>query len=237
MTDVIFDYEPNKERKISELYDIDCILCYAEKMIDDGYLIPALTQVLLIPDICGQIEFNCKSEKRYADWFNKYVQKDYKITKEQKEEILNHLSEDDIISFIEFYNNSPCYFTGADCYSLRCNLMHTNISTISKYEPEKDIHCNKIKLKNSFSLYGFCLNSGECDIITPIPTYVSNHAVSPEDLYKDSDDKGPYPLRVSISIRRLCRNMIASYKKYKEHLGEEKLNELNENYEIILYKE
>lgn len=241
MNQVIFQYDPFTKIEVAECYGVDCISYYSKKMLDDGYLIPALSQALLLPDICGNIIFNCRTNKRFINWFNMYVQSEYRISEQEKNEILNHFDEKNITLFNEFYSKGPYYFTGTDCYSLRCNLLHTNISKIIKYEQEKDIKRKIYQLKNDFNKFGFSLNTGESDVVMPIPVMVSNHVLPLDDLGKYSDDKGPYLLRVSISIKNLCMNICQGYENFKKELKEKKdfkkLEELYENYELKIYNE
>src|SRR5687768_8735608 len=62
----------------------------------------ALMTAITLPDIAGKIEFpNAHSQKRYADWFERYMRDKYK------------------------------FLSGDDCYALRCSLLHEGVSRIS----------------------------------------------------------------------------------------------------------
>jgi len=60
----------------------------------------------ILPDICGKIEFPKKpTNKRYSEWFNKYVLHKY--------------------AFGDCYKECDTIFlSGNDCYALRCALLH-----------------------------------------------------------------------------------------------------------------
>lgn len=66
----------------------------------------ALIIALILPDICGKIEFPEKStNKRYPEWFDKYVINKYE--------------------FGDCYQEGNTIFmSGNDCYALRCALLH-----------------------------------------------------------------------------------------------------------------
>ena len=99
-------YDINNSLNLDEVYNVDC-LCYdIKKLLKMNQFVPALFLALLIPDICGQIIFNNNRGKRYCDWFNKYVKKEYRITKEEKEDILENLSsENKFGDFLEVHSN------------------------------------------------------------------------------------------------------------------------------------
>lgn len=66
----------------------------------------ALIISLILPDICGKIEFpNKKTSIRYPEWFDKYVMQKYKLGDCYKE-------------------GGSIFMTGKDCYALRCALLH-----------------------------------------------------------------------------------------------------------------
>ena len=67
------------------------ILDSIQKSLDNENWYSALVLSLIVPDICGKFEGESKSSsKRYPEWFNKYLGKEY--------------------------NN---YLSGEDCYALR----------------------------------------------------------------------------------------------------------------------
>jgi len=89
----------------------------------------ALVISLILPDICGKLENNDKdSNKRYPEWFNKYLGEKYKD-----------------------------FLSGNDCYALRCSFLHEGSSNIEKQKAKDALdhfiftsgssHCNK---------YGYC---------------------------------------------------------------------------------
>jgi hypothetical protein len=73
----------------------------------------ALFIALTLPDICGKIEYpNLSSEKRYKDWFEKYMGAKYK------------------------YQNT-IFLSSSDCYALRCALLHEGSDDITKQRSQK----------------------------------------------------------------------------------------------------
>jgi hypothetical protein len=66
----------------------------------------ALIISLILPDICGHVEFPNKStNKRYPEWFDKYVLKKYEIGD-------------------CYQQGGTIFMSGNDCYALRCALFH-----------------------------------------------------------------------------------------------------------------
>jgi len=100
------------------------ILNSIENSIQNNNWYSALVLSLIIPDICGKLEGEQKSSKRYPAWFNKYLGKKYQ----------NFLS-------------------GDDCYALRCSYLHEGSDNI-EMQRAKDVldhfvfisdgsHCNR----------------------------------------------------------------------------------------------
>lgn len=66
----------------------------------------ALFTCLVMPDICGKIEFPyLSSSKRFVQWFNKYLLEKY--TSRVGAKRIEHI-----------------FLSGEDCYALRCSLLH-----------------------------------------------------------------------------------------------------------------
>lgn len=244
-------YDINNSLNLDEVYNVDC-LCYdINKLLKMNQLVPALSLALLIPDICGQVIFDNNHGKRYCDWFNKYVKKEYRITKEEKEDILENLSSEDRICFEQLFSIEPYYFSGKDCYSLRCNLLHSNVSKISRYEPSDKHYIQE----NTMSRFGFTLNTNDFDIINPKPIYVSIIVEEPKpispthktntneslkefiSINKHDTKKGPYLFKVSISIKNLCLNICEGYYRFYTEImkDEEKMNKLNNSYALNIF--
>jgi len=76
-----------------------------KKCIQDANFTATLMISLSIPDICGKLQDQTISSKRYINWFNKYM--------------------------ISKYSKS---LTGNDCYALRCAILHEGSQDISKQE-------------------------------------------------------------------------------------------------------
>lgn len=74
----------------------------------------ALTLSLTIPDIAGKIEYSSpKVGDRYSKWFNKYISPKYNV-------------------------NGNIFFSGEDCYALRCSFLHEGITNITNQRARKD---------------------------------------------------------------------------------------------------
>ena len=246
-------YDIDKNFFIDEVYNVDCICNNINGLLKNDQLIPALFLALLIPDICGKIISDHKSGPRYTEWFNKYVKKEYRITSAEKEEILQNLSSVDRVFFEQLFSKNPYYFEGKDCYSLRCNLLHSNVSKISKYEPSDKQYVQE----NTMSQFGFTLNSNDFDIINPTPIYVnqtvkklnpksSSHEdginTNPQELIHTENhdiEKGPYLLSASISVKNLCLNICIGYFRFRTEImnNEKKMNMLMNSYELNIWKE
>jgi hypothetical protein len=99
----------------------------------------ALILALILPDIAGKIDNpDSDSNKRYADWFDKYVGDKYKLKIGP-----NHVEH--------------TFLSGNDCYALRCSFLHEGKSEINDQHardvlddfvfvvPRKSftIHCNQ----------------------------------------------------------------------------------------------
>ncbi|RKY78195.1 hypothetical protein DRQ00_05700 [candidate division KSB1 bacterium] len=107
----------------------------------------ALIIALILPDICGKIEFPDKStNKRYPEWYDKYVSHKYE--------------------FGDCYQKANTIFmTGNDCYALRCALLHEghlDLRTQKASEKLQRIHfvvpkSEKIRHKINFSNIEFQL--------------------------------------------------------------------------------
>ncbi|MDN4165478.1 hypothetical protein QWY31_08200 [Cytophagales bacterium LB-30] len=112
----------------------------------------ALTVTLILPDISGKIEYpGIGSNKRYANWFNKYVGNCYK-------------------SQVGASRNEYIFLSGDDCYALRCSYLHEGTSSITHQRardvlddfkfvsppPSGQIHCNQFDNKLQLQVDIFC---------------------------------------------------------------------------------
>ena len=104
------------------------ILDAIRKAIKDKNWYGALFISLTLPDICGKIENpNFLSEKRYKDWFNKYMSAKY------------------------IYGDRT-FLSSDDCYAFRCVLLHEGSDDIAGQKSRKILekflfmtsgpHCN-----------------------------------------------------------------------------------------------
>ena len=107
----------------------------------------ALIIALILPDICGKIEFPKKPTKeRYPKWYDKYVRHKYEFGDCYQE-------------------NNTIFMTGKDCYALRCALLHEghqDLRTQKAYERLQKIDfvvpkSGKIRHKINFSNIEFQL--------------------------------------------------------------------------------
>jgi hypothetical protein len=99
-----------------------------DKAIKDKNWYGALFIALTLPDICGKVEHpNLPSNKRYKDWFDKYMSAKYK-------------------------HKGTVFLSSDDCYALRCALLHEGSDDISQQPSQKilekfifttgESHCN-----------------------------------------------------------------------------------------------
>ncbi|UPO98443.1 hypothetical protein [Cetobacterium somerae] len=73
----------------------------------------ALTVSLLIPDICGNLEFPHEQVgKRYKQWVEKYLQDKY-------------------TSYVGADRKKIIFLSAQDCYNLRCSLVHAGSDKVS----------------------------------------------------------------------------------------------------------
>ncbi len=87
----------------------------AVRAFDAGAYLSAISLALTIPDVCGgRISPGKGSRERYESWFDEYVSPSYV----EPAEYNKHSSDPDCTSQLR------CYFTGADCYQLRCVYLH-----------------------------------------------------------------------------------------------------------------
>jgi hypothetical protein len=115
----------------------------------------ALIISLILPDICGKIEYPAKpTNKRYPEWYDKYVKHKYKLG--------------------DCYKKCGTLFmTGKDCYALRCALLHEGhqdlrtqkanekLQKIHFVVPRKEQNRHKINFSNiefQLEVDKFCLD-------------------------------------------------------------------------------
>jgi hypothetical protein len=128
----------------------------------------ALTLVLTLPDICGKLENPTQSStKRYINWFDKYLGKEYSL---------------------EICGEILIFLSGRDVYALRCSYLHGGEGNISSQRimelldefvfivPKfidgeyKGSHCNKINNKLQLRVDLFCI-----DICNAVDEWVNNN--------------------------------------------------------------
>lgn len=112
----------------------------------------AITITLILPDICGKLERPSeKSETRYVDWFNRYIQPKYTAQ-------------------IGAQHQTHVFLSGNDCYALRCAYLHEGSDDIVEQKARKAlerfvfvspppgsiIHCNQPGNKLQLQVDIFC---------------------------------------------------------------------------------
>jgi hypothetical protein len=83
----------------------------------------ALFLALALPDICSKLENSSSmdSQKRYIEWFNKYLSAEY----------IHEIGPD---------RTNHVFLTGEDCYALRCSYLHEGVDIIGHQRCQKVLH-------------------------------------------------------------------------------------------------
>lgn len=93
------------------------ILKSIEISLENGAEYSALVTTLVLPDICGKIEFpKQNSSDRYIGWFNRYLFKKYNQ---------------------RGYNNGIDFLVANNCYALRCSLLHEGCDILNNQRSKK----------------------------------------------------------------------------------------------------
>lgn len=141
----------------------------------------SLATSLLLPDMCGKIEYpELTSSKRYVKWFDKYLSNIYKADQswqikmyERALKMSQFPDSEKSKARVEIQRlriNPYCVFmTGSDCYALRCSLGHEGSDDISEQKVAETIgkfhfitkernpsHNNKSGSEIQFDVYEFC---------------------------------------------------------------------------------
>lgn len=94
------------------------------KAFEAGAFLSAISMALTLPDICGDRLYpNTSSSERYASWFDEYVAPAY-VGLRPDDPKAWEIGDSDA-------GSAPCttsYFSGADCYQLRCVYLHEGIN-------------------------------------------------------------------------------------------------------------
>ncbi len=116
--------------------------------LNEGLYYVALSLSLTLPDVCGKNEFQNKKSSRsaYIDWFNKYAKKHFTCN-------ATVLSGGEEVPYI--------WFTGEECYALRCAFLHAG-----NFEVEKVV-LSKVRLhahiKNGIYYSHMCRDNSYAD--------------------------------------------------------------------------
>lgn len=120
------------------------------KALDNNLYIIALTNALILPDICGKAEYpELKPMQRYKKWYQEYIG--------EYERWPNDIEEKDL----EEGENIP-YLSADVIYSLRCSLLHEGNPNVDK--KQVDSFRLIIDEKNKFGLYVDMAGSNSYDM-------------------------------------------------------------------------
>lgn len=165
---------------------INTLIENINKSLDAEAYLSALSLALVLPDLCGTVEYNHESKvgKRYVNWYNNYIGK-YEIQKN---------------------DDSNPRLSGEIIYQLRCSMLHEGKPNIDKNK----IHEEKNKIdrfvlvaqkKNDFDIYSdFSIG----------PTITTKYIDSKE--FTSTDNFREY----RVNVRRLCLIICSVAKAYYE---------------------
>lgn len=123
-----------------------------EKAFAAGAYLSAISLALTIPDVCGDRlypERKNETRRRYVDWFNAYV-------------AFNYLDKKSLVTNGAI-TTSKYYFSGEDCYQLRCVYLHQGINATDP-KPGKTSY-NLIQFRVFSSGPGSCDHIGETTLV------------------------------------------------------------------------
>ncbi len=88
----------------------------------------AIAVSLTLPDICSKISYNEKSNgKKYADWFDKYIEHFYRTNYSQNQlEMAKKYGASNYAGMVK-----GTKLSGHDCYALRCAYLHEGLGEIT----------------------------------------------------------------------------------------------------------
>ena len=95
------------------------------KAFDAGAFLSAISMALTLPDVCGARLYSSSTScgERYAKWFDQYVAHAYMSSSSEVEGSRKFQMDD-----AESASHKANYFSGADCYQLRCVYLHEGIN-------------------------------------------------------------------------------------------------------------
>lgn len=122
---------------------VDRLLADMKKALDNDCYFAALSLALTLPDICGRAEYPDlvdKSKQRYIRWFDEYIGRYEKPSKQSKND-----------------EDMP-YLSGEVIYQLRCSLLHQGVPDIDKgnikaKENQIDNFSLVVEKKKDFDIY------------------------------------------------------------------------------------
>lgn len=96
----------------------------ARRAFDAGAFLSAISMALTLPDICGDRLYpDTPSGKRYAKWFDEYIAPAYAGLRPDDSRAWEPRRRGDMSAAC-----STSYFSGDDCYQLRCVYLHEGIN-------------------------------------------------------------------------------------------------------------
>jgi hypothetical protein len=111
----------------------------------------ALITSLIVPDICGKIQYpNKQSKERYIEWLNEYLSVSYRV-----------------------------FLTATDCYALRCSFLHEGSDNITSQEARRVLD-NFILMSNPHFHCNYIDNSGKKSLQLDVGTFCEDMCLASE---------------------------------------------------------
>lgn len=172
---------------------IDTFIDEINRALSYDLYFSALSLALTLPDICGKAEYpDKKSTSRYKLWYDEYIGKsEHPVLEENQGEYSKEI--------IETIRNMP-YLSGEIVYNFRCSLFHQGTPNIDRveYQRRNNKKCPIDKFvvvteqEKPFQIYG-----GERSSVV-------------------TDNDGNQTRTYRVNIRRLCKILTLTAKKYYE---------------------
>ena len=146
-----------------------------EKAFAAGAYLSAISLALTIPDVCGDRLYPDRKKltrRRYVDWFNEYI-------------AFNYLDE---TSLAVNGKMTACrfYFSGEDCYQLRCVYLHQGINATEPTSGKTSYNMIQFRVFNE--------GPGDCD-------HIGRTTVDATD--EDAHDE--VTIQVDLDLRKFIR--------------------------------
>lgn len=109
--------------------------------LEAGHWLSALTLALTLPDICGRLESpTTKSERRYSDWWNKYLLASYQYQSGAGQPVRTFLSAGDVYAL----RCSHLHEGTDDTANQRAQVALTQFHFIEPPTDDSIVHCNQL---------------------------------------------------------------------------------------------